>query len=225
MTVWESDGRPPQQSPYSHPRLAELIFTLDKLLRQRYGVLEYSSHPSCIFRIQICSSHRNLTLRDGTRLCAGDRIARLHYWNEQVPARHCYASQMLWAREFHRRIAISLTELAHYLRAQPSLADVNVVCGDVASAVGEHSSAQIAHIMRRYGFEAMLSPEAALLRERLIRLGENVLISLIMLAQNADALRVDTLRRTRVPIFISRQTLERKFGSIEPSAEGAAEGS
>jgi hypothetical protein len=46
-----------------------------------------------------------------------------------------------------------------------------------------------------------------------------------MLAQNADAPRVDTLRRTRVPIFISRQTLERKFGSIEPAAEGAAEGS
>ena len=225
MTVWESGDRHPQQSPYSHPRLAELIFKLDKLLRQRYGVLEYSSHPSCIFRIQICSSRRNLTLRDGTRLCAGDRIARLHYWNEQVPARHCYTSQMLWAREFHRRIAISLTELAHYLRMQACLADVNVVCGDVASAVGEQSSAQIAHIMRRYGFEAMLLPEPVPLRERVIRLGENIMISLIMLAQNADAPRVDTLRRTRVPIFISRQTLERKFGSIGRSAEGAAEGS
>jgi len=212
MTVWESDNS--QQSPYSHPRLAELIFALDRLLRQRYGVLEYSSHPSCIFRIQICPSRRNLMLRDGTRLCAGDRIARLHYWNEQVPARHRYTSQMLWAQEFHRRIAISLTELARYLHAQPSLADVNVVYGDVASAVGEHSCAQIAHIMRRYGFEAMLLPEPVLLRERLTRLRENILISFIMLAQNADALRVDTLRRTRVPIFISRQTLERKFGSI-----------
>jgi hypothetical protein len=58
----------------------------------------------------------------------------------------------------------------------------------------------------------------------LIRLGENILISLIVLAQNADALRVDTLRRTRVPIYISRQTLEQKFGSIERTATGAAEG-
>src|SRR5215469_14358202 len=153
MTVWESENRHPQQSPYSHPRMAELIFALDKLLRERYGVLEYSSHPSCIFRIEICFSRRNLTLRDGTRLSAGDRIARLHYWNEQVPARHLYTSQMLWAREFHRRIAISLTELARYLRAQSDLVDVNVVCGDVASAVSEKSG-QIAHIMRRYGFEA-----------------------------------------------------------------------
>jgi hypothetical protein len=79
--------------------------------------------------------------------------------------------------------------------------------------------------MRRYGFEALLLPEPVLLRERLIRLGQNILISLIMLAQNADAPRVDTLRRTRVPIFISRQTLERKFGSIEPAAQGAGEGS
>jgi hypothetical protein len=224
MTVWESHNRHPQQSPYSHPRLAELIFALDKLLRQRYGVLEYSSHPSCIFRIEICPSCRNLTLRDGTRVSAGDRIARLHYWNEQVPATRLYTSQMVWAREFHRRIAISLTELARYLRAQSDLADVNVICGDVASAVSEQSR-QIAHIMRRYGFEAILVPEPLLLRGRLIRLGENILISLIVLAQNADALRVDTLRRTRVPIYISRQTLEQKFGSIERTAKGAAEAS
>jgi hypothetical protein len=224
MTVWESDNRPPQRSPYSHPRLAELIFALDKLLRQRYGVLEYSSHPSCIFRIEICPSGRNLTLRDGTRVRAGDRIARLHYWNEQMPATRLYASQMVWAREFHRRIAISLTELARYLRAQSDLADVNVVCGDVASAAGDQRG-QIAHIMRRYGFEAILVAEPLLLRERLSRLGENILISLMVLAQNADALRGDTLRRTRVPIYISRQTLEQKFGSIGRTARGAGEAS
>lgn len=224
MTVWESDNRPPQRAPHRRPRLAELIFALDKLLRQRYGVLEYSSHPSCIFRIEICPSRRDLTLRDGTRLCAGDRIARLHFWNEQVPSRHRYTSGMLWAREFHRRIAISLAELARYLRAQPDLADVKVVCGDVASAAGDQCD-QIANIMRRYGFEAMLLPEPPPWRERLTRLGENIMISLIVLAHDADALSVDTLRRTRVPIYISRQTLEQKFGSIEPTARGAAEGS
>jgi hypothetical protein len=216
-----------QQAPatisYSHPRLAELIFALDKLLRQRYGVLEYSSHPSCIFRIEICPSRRNLTLRDGTRVSAGDRIARLHYWNEQVPAKRLYTSQMVWAREFHRRIAISLTELARYLRAQSDLSDVNVVCGEVASAMSEQSR-QIAHIMRHYGFEAILVPEPLPVRERLIRLGENILISLMVLAQNADALRVDSLRRTRVPIYISRQTLDEKFGSIG-RATGAGEAS
>jgi hypothetical protein len=190
-------------------------------LRRRYGVLEYSSHPSCIFRIEICPSRRNLTLRDGTRVSAGDRIARLHYWNEQVPAKRLYTSQMVWAREFHRRIAISLTELARYLRAQSDLADVNVVCGEVASAVSEQNR-QIAHIMRHYGFEAILVPEPLPVRERLIRLGENILISLMVLAQNADALRVDSLRRTRVPIYISRQTLDEKFGSIG-RATGAGE--
>jgi hypothetical protein len=44
------------------------------------------------------------------------------------------------------------------------------------------------------------------------------------LAQNADALRVDSLRRTRVPIYISRQTLDEKFGSIG-RATGAGEAS
>ena len=48
--------------------------------------------------------------------------------------------------------------------------------------------------------------------ERLHRFGENILISLIILAHNPGALRPDTLRRVRVPIYLSRRMLEREFG-------------
>ena len=55
------------------------------------------------------------------------------------------------------------------------------------------------------------------------RLGENILISLMVFAQNARALRLDTLMRVRVPIYLSRRTLEQKFGDVNEAAAGAVE--
>jgi hypothetical protein len=57
-----------------------------------------------------------------------------------------------------------------------------------------------------------MEPTRLPIGKQLHRLGENVLISLTVLAQNARALRFDTLRRARVPIYLSRRVLERKFG-------------
>jgi hypothetical protein len=39
------------------------------------------------------------------------------------------------------------------------------------------------------------------------------MISLIILAQNVGALRLDTLNRVRVPIYFSRRLLNEKFGN------------
>jgi hypothetical protein len=211
MTLWDTNDRRAERSPYSHPWLAELLFALDRYLRRRKDVLEYSSNRSCIFRVEICSSRRNLALRDGVRLRAGERIAKLHYWNEQMPSTRRYANGVAWAREFHRCIALSLTELARYLQMKADFEDVKVVCAEVTSAVSEQSR-QITHIMARYGFETIYDSDPPPFRERLIRLGENVLISLLVFVQNADTLRIDSLRRTRVPIYLSRRELERRFG-------------
>jgi hypothetical protein len=57
--------------------------------------------------------------------------------------------------------------------------------------------------------------------ERLHRFGENILISLIVLAHNPGALRPDTLKRVRVPIYLSRRVLEKKFGCVGGSTSGA----
>ncbi len=48
-------------------------------------------------------------------------------------------------------------------------------------------------------------------RRRLLRFGENVLISLMVLARNGVALRIDTLARSRVQVFLSRRTLMRRY--------------
>src|SRR5438046_172896 len=74
MAVWDS-ARPRSQEPYSHPWLADLLFALDGRLQRRHAVFEYTGNPVCIFRLDVASSPERLTLRDGTRLQRGERIA------------------------------------------------------------------------------------------------------------------------------------------------------
>jgi hypothetical protein len=67
--------------------------------------------------------------------------------------------------------------------------------------------------MQYFGFEVFNGHEPLSVGERIHRFGENILISLTVFAQNAAALRLDTLSRVRVSIYLSRRTLEEKFGS------------
>ena len=117
MAVWDS-ARPRSQEPYSHPWLADLLFALDGRLQRRHAVFEYTGNPVCIFRVDIACSPERLALRDGTRLQRGERIARLHFWNEHVPPVPQDGATIAWARQMQHAIAISLQELACYLKSQ-----------------------------------------------------------------------------------------------------------
>lgn len=216
MTAWESATRS-AQSPYSHPWLAEAIFALDKWLQRRQGVIEYSTHPRCVFRMQLGRSHRQLLLRDGTLLRPGQRIVHLHLWNEQIPPVPDTGTTIRWARQMQRGMAISLRELAKYLAARPQLADIAAICADVPCGT-QAQAHQLSYIMAHYGFETIPEQQPVPLRERLHRFGDNILISLMVLAQNSVALRTDTLRRVRLPIYLSRRGLAGRFGSAEQAA-------
>jgi hypothetical protein len=208
-----SDSAKRVQSPHSHPWLAWAIFALDTTLRRRLAVIEYSAHPSCIFRLGIARSRRGLTLHDGALLQAGDRVAQLHLWNAHIPPVPRNGTTIRWARDVRQNIATSLRELAHYLASRPDLHDINVICADVPSGT-QAQSQQVARIMEYFGFEAFAALEPLSVGERIHRFGENILISLTVFAQNAAALRPDTLSRVRVPIYLSRRTLDEKFGSL-----------
>jgi len=210
MAVFAGDGF---TSRYSHPWLADTLFAFDASLRRHHGIIEYSAHPDCIFRIEIAPARRRLTLADGTQLRPGERIVRLHFWNAHIPAVPKRGTTLRWARRMQRCISISLHELARYLSSEPDLCDISVVCGDVPSATRGQCQ-QIEHIMAYYGFETIMDTRRLPLGERVHRLGENILISLTVFAQNPATLRCDTLRRVRVPIYLSRRILECKFGSV-----------
>jgi hypothetical protein len=219
MAVLDSAERS-TQLPYGRRWLAEVVFALDARLRRRHAVFEYTHNPACVFRLDIVRAPRSLALRDGTRVRAGQRIARLHFWNEQVPPVPESGPTIAWARQMRRALAISLQELARYFASRPDLGDIALISGDAPSGTAAQRD-QLARIMERFGFEAVVVPENLPIRERLHRLGENILISLIVLAHNAGALRSDSLMRVRLPIHLSRRILERKFGRLaKPASDG-----
>jgi YkoP-like protein len=219
MTVCDSAQRK-SRAPYGRRWLVEALSAFDDRQRRRQAVFEYTSDPACIFRIDVTRASRGVTLRDGTFVRPDDRVVRLHFWNEQIPTLPEDGATIAWARRMQRAIGASLEELARYLAAQPDLADIAVICGHVPSGT-KSQSGQIARIMAYYGFETIPETEPLPLAERLHRFGENILISLIVLAHNAGALRSDTLARVRVPIFLSRRALDREFTAGEKVAFGA----
>ena len=218
MAVWESATRHSARSRYSHPWLAEAIFAFDKWLQRRHGVIEYSAHPQCVFRMEVSGARRQLQLRDGTLLRPGQRVVHLHFWNERIPPVPDVGTTIRWARQMQHGMAVSLRELAKYLASWPELRDIAMIWTDVPC--GTRSQAhQLAHIMAYYGFETILDEAPLRLGERLHRFGDNILISLMVLAQNSVTLRADTLRRVRVPIYLSRRGLEERFGDAKDAVE------
>jgi len=210
MAVWDSANQA-TFSPRRRGWVAGAVDALDARLRRDQAVYEYTANPACVFRLDIWDVDKPITLRDGTRISAGDRAARLHFWNEQIPVIPKTGATIAWARQLHRGIGISLRELVGFLASRPGLNDVALVCADVPSGTKEQS-AQVARIMAHYGFEWRPEPEHFSIGERVKRLGENILISMIIFTHNPSALHLGTLRRVRVPIYLSRRALEREFG-------------
>ena len=197
---------------YGHPWLGALLASIDAQLRLRGGVYEYTSCPDCIFRMQIAANLHDLVLRDGTRLRPGTLVINLHMWNEQVPPMPRSGPTIAWARRMMRALDISLEELAWHLARRPDLADVAAIFANLTLASAPRD-AQVVHIMQRYGFEAVQTLGPCSLRERMHRVGENILISLMVLAYNAAAFRAESLRRGRVLMCLSTKVLQERYGT------------
>jgi len=179
-----------------HPWLEALVRALDDRLRLRQGVFEYTGNPDCLFRIQIIAASDDLILSDGVAVRAGDRLINLH-WNEQFPRFPEDGPTLRWARR--------------------DFDDVVAICGNMAFGSAERS-AQLARWVGCFGFERVATPNSQSLTQQLHRFGENILISMMVLARNAAALRADTLRRDRLLVVSSRQKLQRRYGSARDQA-------
>ncbi len=192
------------------PWLGAILDALDSRLRVRQGVIEYTHRPDCLFRIQVVESRDDILLAEGTHIRPGDRLVRLHMWNEQFPAFPAGGPTLAWARRVNRAFEISLRELAHFLEVRPDLDDITGICGTMTFGRADRS-ARLARFVRRFGFEKIDLHGSQSFRQRMHWFGENILISMIVLTYNATALRADTLWRDRVLVVLSRQTLRRRY--------------
>jgi hypothetical protein len=193
------------------PWLETMVAALDDRLRLRHGVIEYTNSPECLFRIQLASSADDYVLSDGTCVHSGERIANLHVWNEQFP---CFAEKgptLAWARRVNQAFELSLRELARFLDGRHDLDDVAAICAKMSLGPVERS-AQLVRFVSRFGFERIAAANSRSFRQQMHWFGENILISMMILARNAAALRADTLRRDRTLVFLSRRELRRRYG-------------
>jgi hypothetical protein len=195
------------------PWLGAILEALDSRLRLRHGVFEYTRHPDCLFRIQVITSCNDIALSDGTHVRPNDRLISLHVWNEQFPAFPVSGPTLAWARRVNRAFDISLRDLARFLGARSDLNDITAICGNLPFEPTERS-AQLIRFVTRFGFERIAVDDSQSLFRRMHWLGENILISMVVLAHNAAAFRTDTLWRDRTLVFLSRDTLQRRYGLV-----------
>jgi hypothetical protein len=193
--------------------LNALVSAIDKTLRARQGIFEYSDCPRCIFRVHVGVATTDIALSDGTALSAGGRLLNLHLWNEHVPPFPDQGPTIGWARRMCQDLEISLRELASFIASNPALDDIEAVGGKMVFGSTEQGHA-VAHLAERYGFVCAveLAPKRSI-SQALHRLGENILISMIVMSRNPAALRADCFSRDRVPVYLRRHELMKRFGT------------
>src|SRR5215467_690005 len=189
----------------------KIVFGLDRLLSRWQSVVEYTHDPTCILRITLGRLDQDFVLTDGTAGHAGERFIDLHLWNEHVPAMPKEGASIAWARQMSLCFQHSLRQLARYLASHADLDDISLVRCTMGFA-GQERNDQMVRLIGRYGFEFVPPATTVTMAEHVRRLGENILISLIVLARNQAALRRDTLRRGRTRAFMSRKVLEQRYG-------------
>lgn len=191
--------------------LEHAVLSLDRWLRRRQGIYEYTADARCLFRIERGQADEHLLLSDGTRVRVGDPILRLHLWNEHMPVMGQRGPTVVWARQISRGLDCSLRELACYLAQSTELRHVTVICGDmhVGTVAQCH---RLERIVARYGFESA-GDRAVGAAGALRRLGETILVLLLVLVTNPIALRKAVLRRHCRRVFLSRAALEHRYGT------------
>ncbi len=199
------------------PWFEAVVAALDDRLRLRQRVIEYTSSPECMFRIQFATSDEGYVLSDGTCIRAGDRLVKLHVWNEQFPCFTGKGPTLAWARRVNHAFDHSLRELASFLDSRREFDGVVAICAVLSLEPAERSG-QLVRFVGRFGFERIAAASSWSFRQHMHWFGENILISMMVLAHNAAALRADVLWRDRTLVFLSRRELRRRYGFARDQA-------
>jgi hypothetical protein len=184
------------------------VYALDRWLCRRMGVYEFSDDPRCLFRIECLRLEAAVELTDGTRVPAGGRVLSLHLWNEHVPRMEHRGPTLAWACQADHAMRRSLRELAGYLAVRPDLADIAAICADMRFN-GHSQSGQPARLLGRYGFETI--PGDTDRRSTLHRIGDAILILMLVSVTHPLALHRAAPRLRKVRLWLSRAVLERRY--------------
>jgi hypothetical protein len=196
--------------------VARAVFLLDRWLRKRQSIYEYTDDPECLFRAELAVAEYPAVLTDGTVINKGAPVVKLHIWNEQMPAMRLYGgASIAWAREVSRRIGPSLRQLDRHISELPQGDGIVAVYGEMGLGTAGRGD-QLVRLIGRYGFEPVGDPGRS--RFTLRRLGENILTLLLVLAANPTSARLSVLLYDRKPVYLSRKALSKYCRALPDAA-------
>jgi hypothetical protein len=202
----------------AQPTVTWALRSVDRLLRQRLAIEEFTGDAECIFRVSVDHAAREVRLSDGVIVREGDPVLQLHLWNEHVPAMPSAGPSASWANLMKRRTRHSLALVADYVERE--LGDVVAVHGEppFGSRLG---ALQMIRTAERFGFD-VLQPDGTDMRDRIHEIFDSMLLWGLIMAYNPAAARGKTLVRHRYQLWISRAKLRRLYGEASGRSAAAA---
>ena len=182
---------------------------IDRVLRRRYQVCEYTTSGSCVLRIGLDRAHRPALLDDNTLVRVGDAIGSLHLWNEQLPRFPLSGPDLHWAKTMQIRVRHSLEELCDYVEDNPAWDGVEAFRAEIALSLRLLAGEKLRHVAKSYGFEAASFCDVH--HSRLFLIAENMLTWGFARAYNPLALPRHQLFRGRQQLWLSRKVLVERY--------------
>jgi hypothetical protein len=191
------------------------VRAIDRYLRKRFDIFEYSTEDTCIFRIRIGHIERDLALPDET-VAAGEPVLELHFWNEHLPPVPEGGHNMRWAVGLRRVLIASCRMLAARLEEDPKMADSRAVGGITPLfAAGDGSGWE--KIFTRLGFimQPHRNPSG-----RFVEFWERVYAWMVMrtfTVGSGASPKLASIHRTN--FWISRDDFLRRYGNASAGAK------
>jgi hypothetical protein len=128
-----------------------LILPIDRHLRRKLGVFEFSDDPECLFRARVTNASRDLQLHDH-QVSVGEPILELHLWNEHLrPVSNERLGILRWGVNSSKQLASSCRALARFLHNDSGLDGIRAVGGTTGVfSAGEGSGWE--GVLARVGF-------------------------------------------------------------------------
>jgi hypothetical protein len=217
--VLEGDG-PSARGPLGR-LLDRAVRAMDVRLRRAQGVFEFSASGECVFRLAIEPAEESVRLRDGVVIERGEPVIVLHFWNEHLPAMPREGPNFAWANLFRRRINRSLGEIADLFDADPRLREIRAVHARLASPTpGERQT--VKRFGENFGLETIASEAPPPLGRRIQDLMDKIWSWILVWTYNPPGLKGRSVMQRREYLWMSKATLQSRFGSKDRGAVGAA---
>jgi hypothetical protein len=184
---------------------------IDKLLRIRNGVYEFTDDPMCIFRIQLRQAARGVNLK-GNEIYTGDPLLGIHIWNEHMPKIPADGADLRWALQSQRMLQHSFKLIASEMQSDTKYAGIRALFGTSALfSFSDHTGGT--RMMQHFGFTVLpYHPK----RGRFGLFWQNFFSWWLMYTYNHVSLHTrDFWRLQRTEIWMLAEEFINRFGSAQ----------